>query len=176
MTNSINIVRQSLLILFLLGWGIYAVAAGNNIRPLKNILPAPSFALADLDGNIQHLKDYRGKIVAVNFWASWCPPCRKELPSMQRTYDAFKNKDFVILAINVGEKWDTVAPFLDNLSIKFPVLFDSKSKIIEQWKVLGLPSTFILDRKGNITHRFNGGRDWNNPGFRKALLKIIKAK
>jgi len=95
---------------------------------------------------------------------------------MQRTYEAFKDKGFVILAVNIGESWDTVAPFLGNFTLKFPILFDSQSKIVDQWKVFGLPSTFILDKKGNVTHRINGGRDWDDPVFRKALLKIIEAK
>ena len=173
---SLYVVRQYLLAAILAGMSFHVLAENNSIKPVKNIFPAPLFELINLDDQKVRLKDYRGKVVALNFWASWCPPCRKELPSMQHTYEAFKSKGFVILAVNVGEDWDTVAPFLGNFSLKFPILFDSQSKIIDQWKVLGLPSTFLIDKKGNVTHRINGGRDWDNPVFRKALLKIIEAK
>ena len=176
MTTSLNRIRQSILAIILLSWGVYCVAENTSIRALKNIVPAPLFELVDLNDNKLKLKDYRGKVVAVNFWATWCPPCRKELPSMQHTYEAYKDKGFEILGVNVGENWDTVAPFLGNFSLTYPILFDTDSKIIEQWNVLGLPSTFIIDKKGNITHQINGGRDWDDPKFRKALLEIIEAK
>ncbi len=170
------IVSQFILMTMLASIGLQVAATENSIEPVKQIFPAPSFELVNLNDKKIRLEDYRGKVVAVNFWASWCPPCRKELPSMQRTYEAFKDKGFVILAVNIGESWDTVAPFLGNFTLKFPILFDSQSKIVDQWKVFGLPSTFILDKKGNVTHRINGGRDWDDPVFRKALLKIIEAK
>lgn len=176
MTTSLKRIRQSILAIILLSLSGYCVAENTSIRALKNIAPAPLFELVDLNNNKVKLKDYRGKVVAVNFWATWCPPCRKELPSMQHTYAAYKDKGFEILGVNVGEDWDTVALFLGNFSLTYPILFDTDSKIIEQWKVLGLPSTFIIDKKGNITHRINGGRDWDNPKFREALLKIIEAK
>ena len=176
MTISLNRIKQSILAIILFSWGVYCVAENTSIRALKNIIPAPLFELVDLNDNKLKLKDYRGKVVAVNFWATWCPPCRKELPSMQHTYEAYKDKGFEILGVNVGENWDTVAPFLGNFSLTYPILFDTDSTIIEQWNVLGLPSTFIIDKKGNITHQINGGRDWDNPKFRKALLEIIETK
>lgn len=94
---------------------------------------------------------------------------------MQQTYQEFEDQGFEIMAVNVGEDWDTVAPFLENFSVTFPVLLDSKSEAIQRWKVLGLPTTFLVDAEGNITHRINGGRDWNDPEFRKQLGEIIQS-
>lgn len=150
-----------------------ALGAQQTIRPVDSQANAPELALQDLNGKQQRLSDYRGKIVAVNFWATWCPPCRKELPSMQNTYEAFAKDGFEILAVNVGENWETIAPFLENFSITFPVLLDQDSKAIGEWKVLGLPTTFLVDPNGKITHRINGGRDWDDPAFRNELKAII---
>lgn len=146
------------------------------IRAAETSTPAPDLVLQDLTGKQQRLSDQRGKVVAVNFWATWCPPCRKELPSMQNTYEAFSKDGFEILAVNVGENWETVAPFLENFEVTFPVLFDQDSDAIAQWKVLGLPTTFLVDANGKITHRINGGRDWDDPGFRTELEEIIRSR
>ena len=143
------------------------------IQSLSTAEPAPDFALQDLDGKLRKLSDFRGHVVAVNFWATWCPPCRKELPSMQRTYEAFQNKGFMIVGVNVGESWDTVAPFLEDFSLKYPIVLDKDSSAMAEWGIMGLPTTFIVDKQGRITHRITGGRDWDNPGFRSALEAII---
>ena len=146
------------------------------IRAVETSAPAPELVLQDLAGKQQRLAEQRGKVVAINFWATWCPPCRKELPSMQNTYEAFSKDGFEILAVNVGENWETVAPFLENFDVTFPVLFDEDSDAIGRWKVLGLPTTFLVDANGKITHRINGGRDWDDPGFRKELEEIIRSR
>lgn len=137
---------------------------------------APQFTLDDLDQNPRSLDEFRGKVVAINFWATWCPPCREELPSMQRVFSEYEGQGFIILGVNVGEEWDVVAPFLDPLGLEFPILFDMDSGVLSQWAAYGLPTTYILDRDGNITHRIDGGRDWDNPGFRAQLSEIIQTK
>jgi len=175
MRKTTHIIWQTACALLFLGYSLSVVAAGQSIQKAERISPAPIFELVDLNDQVRSLKDYRGKVVAVNFWATWCPPCRKELPSMQRAYKALKDKGFVILAVNVGEDWDTVAPFLANFSLEFPVLFDEKSSVISQYGVLGLPTTFILDREGNVTHRISGGRDWDDKDFLKELQDIVEA-
>jgi peroxiredoxin len=143
------------------------------IQALADARPAPDFALHDLDDKLRKLSDFRGHVVAVNFWATWCPPCREELPSMQRTYEAHHDKGFEILGVNVGENWDTVAPFLENFSLTYPIVLDTDSAAMAEWGIMGLPTTFILDRDGRITHRITGGRDWDDPGFRSNLEAII---
>lgn len=150
-------------------------AADSHIRPIKIPYPAHEFRLKDLDDKWISLKDLRGKTVIINFWATWCPPCRKELPSMQRTYKKYKNEKFVILGINVGESWDVIAPFLTPLNIEFPILLDTDSSELAIWKAIGLPTSFVINGQGMVTHRFTGGRDWDDPVFRKDLEKILAA-
>lgn len=153
-----------------------SVAAGSSIRPIAKPYPAHDFRLKDLDDNNVSLKDFRGKTVVINFWATWCPPCRKELPSMQRTYAKYKNDKLVILGINVGEDWDVIAPFLSPFNLEFPILLDSDSAQLLKWKAIGLPTSFIVNHQGLVTHRITGGRDWDDPGFRKELEKILAAR
>lgn len=153
--------------------GTAGAAEMQTIQAVPQKPAAPNFTLKDLNDKTHSLSDFRGKVVAVNFWATWCPPCRKELPSMQRAYKDYHKKGFVILGVNEGEDWDTIAPFLENFSLTYPILLDKESTVIGKWKVLGLPTTFIVDRKGRITHRINGGRNWDDPAFRKALEAAI---
>lgn len=135
---------------------------------------APELGIPDIDGKQVNLSQYRGKVVAVNFWATWCPPCREELPSMQHTYEQLKGKGFVILAVNIGEPWDTVTPFVTQLKLSFPVLLDQENLMMQRWKAMGLPTTYIVGRDGNIVKRITGGRDWNSPEFRALLDSALK--
>lgn len=150
------------------------VSEKQTIDPVSAVKPAPDFSLRDTDNKVRKLSDYRGHVVAVNFWATWCPPCRKELPSMQETYKALKKTGFRIIGVNVGENWDTVASFLANLSLTYPIVLDTDSSAMEKWNIIGLPTTFIVDKKGRIIYKIAGGRNWNDPAFRKKLKKIIK--
>lgn len=150
------------------------VSKEQTIDAVKVIKPAPNFSLTDTNDKVRKLSDYRGHVVAVNFWATWCPPCRKELPSMQKTYKALKKTGFRIIGVNVGEKWDTVASFLSNLSLTYPIVLDKDSSAMQKWHIIGLPTTFIVDKEGRIIYRITGGRDWNDPAFRKKLKMIIK--
>jgi thiol-disulfide isomerase/thioredoxin len=152
---------------------VSAVGAAQSIPALSSPVEAPPLELQDLEGEVHQLDDYRGQVVAINFWATWCAPCRDELPSMQTTYEAFKDQGFVILGVNVGEDWDTVAPFLESFLIEFPILLAPDSTILDEWQVMGLPTTFFVDRQGNVTHRINGGRDWQHPEFRAQLRSIV---
>lgn len=93
---------------------------------------------------------------------------------MENVYRAYQDQGFTILGVNVGEDWDTVAPFLEGFSLTFPILLDKDSSAMARWGIMGLPTTFILDKDGRVTHRITGGRDWNDPGFRKSLEEIIK--
>jgi len=131
---------------------------------------APDFALADIDGAIHRLSDYRGQVVIVNFWATWCPPCREEMPSMQRAWEQIQDEDIVILAIDVGEDEDTIFTFTADYPVEFPLLLDLDSRVIQEWAVRGLPTTFIVDTQGRIAYRAIGTRDWED----SALLNTLK--
>jgi peroxiredoxin len=132
---------------------------------------APDFALKDIDGKTHRLSDYRGRPVIVNFWATWCPPCRKEMPSMQRAWETIEQQGIAMLAVNVGEDEDTIFAFTANYPVEFPLLMDMDSKIVQQWSVRGLPTTFVVDPRGRLAYRAIGGRAWDDP----RLLDQVRA-
>ena len=107
------------------------------------------FTLSDLQGKQWHLRDLKGKVVLVNFWATWCPPCRKEMPDLQALYDKYKNQGFLVLAIS-DEEAAKVQPFISERKIGYPVLLDPGRKVNELFQVEGIPKSFVYDRKGKI--------------------------
>ncbi|KAF0166989.1 MAG: thioredoxin family protein [Rhodocyclaceae bacterium] len=142
------------------------------MSPLPTVPPAPTLRLPDMDGKLVDLAAYRGKVVLVNFWATWCPPCRKEFPSLARVRKLFKPADFEVLAVNVGEDPDTVFSFAG--SPDFPVLFDRDSQAMERWPVRGLPTTLVVDRQGRLALRAVGGREFDNPAITAQLKTLLK--
>ena len=114
----------------------------------------------------------------VNFWATWCPPCRAELPSLERLWQLLNKEDFVVLAINVGESADIIFPFTGMLepSPSFPILLDLDSSVLSTWPVMGLPTTFIIDRQGRIAYRAVGGRMFDDSALVKQLRELIQPK
>ena len=139
---------------------------------------AKNFALKDMDNKNWRLSDLKGKVVLVNFWATWCPPCRAELPSLERLWQLLNKEDFVVLAINVGESADTIFPFTGMLepSPTFPILLDLDSSVLSSWPVMGLPTTFILDRQGRIAYRAVGGREFDDPALVNQIRELILHK
>lgn len=113
---------------------------------------APNFTLKNLNGEEVSLEDYRGKNVIVNFWASWCPPCRQEMPDFQDFYEDYKDDDFTILAVNVQESKATASKFIEENGYSFPVLLDSTGEIAITYMVSGIPTSYILDKEGVIRY------------------------
>jgi len=107
------------------------------------------FTLTDLQGKSWHLRDLRGKVVLVNFWATWCPPCRKEMPDLEALYDKYKEQGFVVLAIS-DEEAAKVAPFLAERKISYPVMLDPGRKVHKLYQVEGIPKSFVYDREGRM--------------------------
>jgi thiol-disulfide isomerase/thioredoxin len=118
-----------------------------------------------MDGATHSLADYRGKVVLINFWATWCPPCRRELPSMEAVHQALGGEGFAVIAVNQWESPDLVFVFLGQLDTfpTFPILFDPTSAVAEAFGVRGLPTSYILDREGRIVYRAVGGREFDHP-------------
>ena len=112
--------------------------------------PAPDFRLETADGRSIGLKDFLGEIVLVNFWATWCAPCRTEMPLLESTFETFKDQGFVVLGVDFDEPAEIVAAFGDELSLSFPLLLDPGGKIQQLYKVRGYPTTVVLDREGRI--------------------------
>ena len=148
-----------------------AGGVGQGMTPLPDRPPAPEIDLVDLDGQRHTLAQHRGKVLIVNFWATWCPPCREEMPSMERAWQAVKDEGILLLGINVGESEDQVWTFTSNYPVSFPLLLDQDSKTIEAWPVRGLPTTFVVDPQGRLVYRAIGGRAWDDP----MLLEQVRA-
>ncbi len=165
-------------LLSLVFWlGLNLAAGADTPRPGKALLtPVPerplarNFDLPDMDGKRHKLSDYRGHPVIVNFWATWCPPCREELPSMNRAWAQVQKKGIMMLAINVGEGEDVIFPFMADYPIDFPVLLDQDGQTINRWPVRGLPTTFVIDPDGRIVYQAIGGRAWDDP----KLLEMVR--
>jgi peroxiredoxin len=137
--------------------------------------PAPNFQLWDMDGNVLSLSNYRGKVVLLNFWATWCGPCRVEMPAMELLYRDFNRKDFEILAVSTDPQGMAVTrPFRDSLGLTFPILHDSDFRVGLTYGARTLPMTFLVDRDGLITHRIFGARDWQSPEARQLIQTLIK--
>ena len=121
-----------------------------SIAGLETGSQAPEFELEAADGTIVRLADYRGEVVLINFWATWCVPCRTEMPLLQATFESFKDQGFMVLGIDFDEPADLVASFGEELGLTFPLLLDPGGKIQQQYKVRGYPTTVVLDREGRI--------------------------
>lgn len=131
------------------------------IQAVKSKTKAPNFSLEDLKGKRSELRHYRGKVVFLNFWATWCGPCKEEMPSMEELWKQFKDKDFVFLTISVD--YAGVRPareLIEKHRYTFPVLVDSKCETLDLFQVKGIPTTFLIDKKGLIVGKAVGPRDW----------------
>ncbi len=160
------------LILGLLGARPQPSYAGGLLQDIPAKPLAKDFHLPDSDGKMHRLSDFRGKTVILNFWATWCPPCRKEMPSMQRAWNKLKAKgNIVMIALHVGGNEEKVWNFMGDGDYDFLVLIDKSGKIPKQWPMMGLPSTFIISPEGKITLRAIGERAWDDAG----ILKQIEA-
>ena len=122
---------------------------------------APDFTLPTLKGDSVRFSDYRGKVVFLNFWATWCPPCREEMPSMESLYQRLKGREFEMLAISLDQEGEkVVGPFVAKYGLSFPVLLDTDKKVSQLYRLSGIPETFIIDKNGFIALKIIGGQDW----------------
>jgi len=119
-------------------------------------VPAPDFKLKDLKGNEVSLSDYKGKKVFLNFWASWCPPCRAEMPDMEKLYQETKDTDLVILAVNLGEDRATASKFVRDNKLNFSILLDDTTAISMKYNVASIPTSYFIDKEGNVSSRSIG--------------------
>ena len=138
--------------------------------------PAPDFALKDLQGHTRRLSEFRGKVVFLNVWATWCPPCRMEMPSMERLYRRLHDKDFVMLAVSEDEDGAAaVQPFVDQMGLTFPVLIDLEGVVSQRYGVTGYPETFIVDRDGRVIQHTIGPEDWGSAEAHAFFDRLLNA-
>ena len=149
---------------------------GYKLTPLPKPITAPGFTLEDMDEEKHSLKDLHGKVVLLNFWATWCPPCRREMPSMERLYQKFNGENFTVIAINQMEDGDHVFAYTGQLDVDptFTILFDKDSKVSNNYQVNGLPTTYLIDKQGNIRYRAIGGREFDHPEVEKQILQLMQ--
>jgi peroxiredoxin len=134
----------------------------------------PALELADMKGARHRLADYRGKVVLVNFWATWCVPCRDEMPSIERLRASLDGRRFAVLAVNLAEPESRVQKFLDAVPLGFPVLLDRDAKIARAWQAKVLPATYIVGPDGALRYRHLGELDWSKPEIRAQIARLMK--
>lgn len=118
---------------------------------------APQFQLEALNGKPVQISDYRGNVVLLNFWATWCKPCTEEMPEIQAAYEAYKDQGFVVLGVNFGEKREKAEKLVKKMGLTFPILLDEDVEVAEYYRVVSLPVTFFIDAKGIIKEQIFGG-------------------
>lgn len=152
-----KIILSATLLILILSTGF---AQARDLAPYQGD-DTPALILKDLAGKTHKLEDYRGRVVLLNFWASWCPPCRAEMPSMQRLKEKMAGKPFTILAIDMGEEAEVVSAYVNTLKTDFTVLLDSDGKALKSWKVFAFPTSFVLDGNGKIRYSLFGATEWD---------------
>lgn len=170
-----HFLKSSLLLLVLLfSNSSMTQAAPITLTKLEVPQPAPPFKLIDLDNKLHTLEDYKGKPLIVNFWATWCRPCRDELPAFNRAWSKVKDQDIQMLAINIGEEPTTVFSFIQQYPIDFLVLLDPLSDELANWQMNGLPTTYVLNYKGEVVYQAIGEREWDNDELLTKVLELRK--
>jgi peroxiredoxin len=137
---------------------------------------APEFNLKTLGGGSVDLADFRGKVVMVHFWATWCPPCVEEIPTLDKLFHNLTGKDFALLAVSEDDDGAAVASFLQKNKLSLPVLMDAGSEVARQYGTYKLPETYIVDRQGVVQYKAIGPRDWTDPANIQILQKLIESK
>ncbi len=137
-------------------------------------LKAPNFELRGLDGEARAKRDYRGRVVLLNFWGSWCPPCREEFPSLERLHEALGGRDFTVLAIAVADTGDAVAGFLAGRRPAFDILLDEDRKAADAYHAAGVPVTYLLDRQGRLLAGKTGPQQWDGPQMQSLIRELIR--
>jgi thiol-disulfide isomerase/thioredoxin len=143
------------------------------LRLLSSKVSPRDFSLSLPGGETRSLSSYKGKVVFLNFWATWCGPCRVEMPSMEALYNKFRDKGLEILAVNSGEDQVTVSSFLKNEGFSFPALLDSDGRVSANYGIQAIPTTFLIDRDGMIILRLVGSIDWDTPKIHAALESLL---
>jgi peroxiredoxin len=138
--------------------------------------PAPNFRLRDLNGQMVSLSDLRGKVVLLNFWATWCGPCRVEMPAMEELYRTFSRNDFEILAVSTDAQGASVTrPFQQENHLTFPILHDADYRVGLTYGARSLPMTFMVDRQGIVRHQIFGARDWAAAEAHQLVQMLMKS-
>jgi peroxiredoxin len=165
------------------GVGIIIIFQSQNSStqaPVKTVTaigrPAPDFSLPNLDNDKVKLSEFKGKVVLFNIWATWCPPCVEEMPSMEKLYQTFKGEGLEILAVSIDtDGVKSVAPFMEKHKLSFPALTDTQGLMKRLYHHTGVPESHIIDRNGNVVDKVIGPRDWASPDALRYFRDLLKA-
>jgi len=142
--------------------------------PLRRGDAAPDFTRPRLtDAEPASLSTYRGQVVLLNFWATWCKPCEDEMPAMQDLWDRLHDRGFELLAVSVDENEADVAPFVERLDLRFPVLLDPGGDVSRTYQTMGYPESILIDRDGRIVERYVGPKPWNQPDYVDRVERLL---
>ena len=159
---------------FLLACCLVFLISGCGESPVAAVgKPAPNLDTVDMKGDVWSLSKQKGQVVFVNFWATWCAPCREEMPSMQRLYAKMPKDKFKMVALYNRDTPELVKNFVTKLGITIPILDDEQNILGERYGLTGLPETFIVDKKGVIREKFIGPKEWDSPKIFDLLTKYI---
>jgi len=143
------------------------------LQMAREPVEAPDFTLPELTGKKVALAEYRGKLVFLNFFATWCAPCRQEMPAMERLYRSYRDKGLVLVAVNVRETAREIPAFIRELKLTFPVLLDGDGAVAYKYMVRGLPATYLIGRDGQMLWRAFGPRAWDGPEARTYFMHVL---
>ena len=153
-------------------WCVIPAHGAGDLRPWGGG-PTPALELTALSGGSHRLADYRGKVVLINFWATWCTPCREEMPSIGELKKKLAGRPFVVLAVNVDEPESRVGKFLEQLPLDFPVLMDPGKRVTSNWKVRILPTSFLIARDGRVRYAVTCELDWANEHVVRLVSELL---
>jgi peroxiredoxin len=145
-----------------------------NLTRVTPPTPAPDFTVPGLTGGPLRLADFRGRVVLLNFWATWCPPCREEMPSMERLYQRYRERGFTILALSVDRNVAAIPGFVDGFRLTFPIGLDPESTVATLYRVRALPTTVVIDRAGQVVAGAAGARDWDSPAAHAVVETLFR--
>ncbi|OED41724.1 hypothetical protein AB833_09265 [Chromatiales bacterium (ex Bugula neritina AB1)] len=147
---------------------------GFKLTPFDPPFPAPEFTLDSLEGESLQLADFKGQFVLLNFWATWCPPCLEEMPSMDEIYNRYKDQGFSVVAVSSDEEGQSIVqPFIDKLGVSFPVLLDTDKSVSGKYGAVNLPLSFLLNREGEVIAGAEGERKWASTEAISVLDELI---
>ncbi len=150
------------------------VAAAGELKPVKGAIIAGDFVARDLSGRAVKFAELRGRVILLNFWATWCPPCRKEMPSMERLHQRYKERGLVVLAVSQDQAGSReVKAFADELKLSFPVWHDRDGLVGRQYSIPGVPTSYLIARDGRVAYRALGEYDWNGNEARRAVEALL---
>lgn len=152
----------------------HSEAAKRGLQPYTGDLTPGSFSLKGMDGRSYTLEDFHGRVILLNFWATWCPPCVHEMPSMQALQEQFPDGDFQVVAINMAEEQSVIEEFLQKMDVDFTILLDSDGRVLRDWKVFAFPTTYILGRDGEIVYAGFGAIEWTEEAVVRQISDAIK--